>query len=96
MQLPENNATIITFYFILTQKHLNYHLKGTLIPVTGQTAESRELTHGNQKFIMHKYYARIYSFWDNKLDNNLKKKQKMHIFTHYKTRNCSIKNYSNI
>ena len=29
MQLPENNATIITFYFILTQKHLNYHLKGT-------------------------------------------------------------------
>ena len=25
---------------------------------------------------MHKYYARIYSFWDNKLDNNLKKKTK--------------------
>ena len=65
---------IITSF--LTQKHLNYHLKGTLIPVTGQTAESRELTHGNQKFSMHKYYARIYSFWDNKLDNNLKKKTK--------------------
>ena len=65
---------IITSF--LTQKRLNYHLKGTLIPVTGQTAESRELTHGNQKFIMHKYYASIYSFWDNKLDNNLKKKQK--------------------